>query len=150
MARGTPEGTDVSPRMSRGVANTDVTPQPDPAGEPSRLLTISEAAGVAGLSRKALARRIERGTLRSVKDSQGRHVVPRAELERAGLLGASGESVHPGGELVVWRDLYERERQEREHAVGRAQELERDLVAIAHAGPIRAMRLRRQLRAKLG
>lgn len=112
-------------------------------------MTISEAAAIAGISRKALARRVERGTLRSVKDAEGRHVVPRAELERAGLLGSDGAPLQPGGELVVWRELYERERQEREQSEARARELERELVAIANAGPIRAMRLRRQLRAKL-
>jgi hypothetical protein len=50
---------------------------------------------------------------------------------------------------VVWRDLYEQERQEREEADAHARELEHDLIAIANAGPIRALRLRRQLRAKL-
>lgn len=125
------------------------TPESDPTGVP-RLLTISQAASLTGLSRKALARRIERGTLRSVKDAEGRHVVPRGELERAQLIGVDGKPGNPGGELVLWRELYERERQEREQMAGRAQELERELVAIANAGPIRAMRLRRHLRARLG
>ncbi len=49
---------------------------------------------------------------------------------------------------MVWRDLYEHERQEREEAAAHARELEHDLIAIANAGPIRALRLRRQLRAK--
>lgn len=126
-------------------------PQTDPAGVP-RLLTISEAASSTGLSRKALTRRIERGSLRAVKDDRGRRVVPRGELERAELLnadGTPGDEGYPGGELVVWRALYEQERQEREEAAAHARELEHDLIAIANAGPIRALRLRRQLRAKL-
>jgi hypothetical protein len=52
-------------------------------------------------------------------------------------------------ELVVWRDLYEQERQEREEADAHARALEHELIAIANAGPIRALRLRRQLRVKL-
>jgi excisionase family DNA binding protein len=50
-----------------------------------RTYTISEAADLTGLSRKAIARRVERGSLRSVVRS-GRRRIPRSELERAGLL----------------------------------------------------------------
>ena len=39
----------------------------------------------------------------------------------------------PGGEVEGWRDLYERERQEHAQARDRADQLERDLVAIANA-----------------
>ena len=84
----------------------------------------------------------------AVKDERGRRVVPRGELERVELLNPDGS---PGDgvprELVIWRDLYEHERQKREEADAHAREL--DLIAIANAGPIRALRLRRQLRAKL-
>lgn len=128
----------------------------------SRLLTIAQASAETGLSAKAIARRIERGTLRAVHDEQGRRVVPRAELDRAGLLGG-GEEGHPDregagmlvplrgspGELVLWRDLYEREREAREELAARERELHAQLVAIANAGPIRAMRLRRQARRQL-
>jgi len=133
-----------------------------PAGAP-RLLTITQAVAETGLSAKAIARRIERGTLRAVHDEQGRRVVPRAELDRAGLL-TGGEEGNPGGELVLWRDLYEREREEhaetREQLTARADEerrrsdqlaaradqLHADLATIANAGPVRAWRLRRALR----
>jgi len=37
-------------------------------------------------------------------------VVPRPELERAGLLGQG----NTGGALVVWRELYEREQREQQ------------------------------------
>lgn len=120
----------------------------DPAGTP-RLLTIAEAASATGASTKAIARRIERGTLRAVHDNQGRRVVPRTELERVGLLNEDGEPGNPGGELVIWRDLYQQERANRETADQRALTLERDLVAIANAGPLRALKLRRQLRRDL-
>lgn len=117
----------------------------DDAGPP-RLLTISEAAALTGLTRRAMAKRVERGTVRTVKDQRGWRVVPRAELERLGLLGAG----HPqGGDVVVWRELYDQTRQERDNAQLRARELELELVAIANAGPIRAARLRRHLRSKL-
>jgi excisionase family DNA binding protein len=143
--------TDSSPAPQTDHDGVPPTPEADPNGVP-RLLTISEAASATGLSRKALTRRIERGSLRSVKDERGRRVVPRGELERADLLnldGTPGDEGSPGGELVIWRDLYEHERLEREEADAHARDLEHDLIAITNAGPIRALRLRRQLRAKL-
>jgi len=48
-------------------------------------LTLSDAAIACGVSRKALARRVERGTLQSVVDDAGRRRVPLAELKRCGL-----------------------------------------------------------------
>jgi excisionase family DNA binding protein len=51
-----------------------------------RTYTITEAAEATGLSRKAIARRVERGSLRSVVRN-GRRRIPRSELVRAGLLG---------------------------------------------------------------
>lgn len=51
-----------------------------------RTYTITEAADATGLSRKAIARRVERGSLRSVVRN-GRRRIPRSELMRAGLLG---------------------------------------------------------------
>jgi excisionase family DNA binding protein len=50
-----------------------------------RTYTVSEAAELTGLSRKALARRIERGSLRCVV-RDGRRRIPLAELIRAGLV----------------------------------------------------------------
>jgi hypothetical protein len=50
-----------------------------------RTYTISEAAEVTGISRKALARRIERGSLQCVV-RDGRRRIPLAELVRVGLL----------------------------------------------------------------
>ena len=55
-----------------------------------RTYTIAEAAELVGLSRKALARRIERGSIRSVVRN-GRRLIPRSELVRAGLLREEGE-----------------------------------------------------------
>jgi excisionase family DNA binding protein len=50
-----------------------------------RTFTVSEAAELTGLSRKALARRIERGSIRCVV-RDGRRRIPVAELVRVGLL----------------------------------------------------------------
>jgi excisionase family DNA binding protein len=64
-----------------------------------RTYTIAEAADLTGLSRKAIARRVERGSLRSVVRN-GRRRIPRSELARAGLLdGPAGEAPlgNPGG-----------------------------------------------------
>ncbi len=152
------------------MTDPDPTPTPDSAGSlaESRLLTVAEAAAATGLSRKVITGRMDRGTLRVVKDDLGTRRVPRAELQRTGLLDASHPAESPNesrGELVIWRDLYERERQEhddtRERLTDRADEerrrgdqaeasaaeLRAQLAAIANAGPIRAMRLRRALRA---
>jgi excisionase family DNA binding protein len=56
-----------------------------------RNLTITEAAELTGLSRKAIARRVERGSIRSVLRS-GRRLIPRSELIRVGLLPPAGYS----------------------------------------------------------
>ncbi len=55
-----------------------------------RTYTISEAAEVTGLSRKAISRRIERGSLRSLVRN-GRRRIPRSELVRAGILPEDAE-----------------------------------------------------------
>lgn len=117
-----------------------------------RLLTPAEAAQLTGVSRKQITGRMDRGTLRVVRDEAGTRRVPRAELVRAGLLNEShpGKSQsESGGGLVIWRDLYERERDERAVAERQHAELRAQLAAIAHAGPIRAMRLRREARGRL-
>jgi excisionase family DNA binding protein len=54
-----------------------------------RTLTITEAAELTGLSRKAIARRVERGSIRSVLRS-GKRSIPRSELLRVGLLPPEG------------------------------------------------------------
>jgi len=62
-----------------------------------RTYTVSEAADLTGLSRKALARRIERGSLRCVI-RDGRRRIPLAELVRVGLVEAeehAGEEFDP-------------------------------------------------------
>lgn len=122
-------------------------PDAVPAGA-HRLLTIAQAAAETSLSAKAIARRIERGTLFALRDKRGRRVVPLCELERAGLL-SHGHARVPAGELVIWRELYERERESRERLAVRERELHAQLAAIANAGPIRAMRLRRDVRRRL-
>jgi hypothetical protein len=102
-----------------------------------RTYTIAEAAELTGLSRKAIARRLERGSLRSLVRN-GRRLVPRSELVRAGLMtedGAAPEhaavapSPVPGGETgspevmlaALMRELLDRlERQGNEIASYRA------------------------------
>jgi excisionase family DNA binding protein len=61
-----------------------------------RTYTISEAADLTGLSRKAIARRVERGSLRSVMRN-GRRRIPRSELVRNGLLEDTEKRPPPGG-----------------------------------------------------
>jgi excisionase family DNA binding protein len=56
-----------------------------------RTYTIAEAAEVTGLSRKAISRRVERGSLRSLVRN-GRRRIPRSELVRAGLLAEDAET----------------------------------------------------------
>jgi excisionase family DNA binding protein len=61
-----------------------------------RTYTIAEAAELTGLSRKAVARRIERGSLRSLVRN-GRRLVPRSELVRAGLVPDEGAAPESAG-----------------------------------------------------
>jgi excisionase family DNA binding protein len=63
----------------------------------NRNLTITEAAELTGLSRKAIARRVERGSVRSVLRS-GRRLIPRSELARVGLLPSEGNG---GAEMLT-------------------------------------------------
>lgn len=109
-----------------------------------RTYTISEAADLTGVSRKAIARRVERGSLRSVVRN-GRRRIPRSELVRAGLLDDGSQRAPrsgpaspplprpgPGGELAeverpedmlsgLFREVLDRfERQSQEIAQYRA------------------------------
>jgi excisionase family DNA binding protein len=61
-----------------------------------RTYTITEAADLTGLSRKAIARRVERGSLRSVVRN-GRRRIPRSELVRNGLLEDTEKRPPAGG-----------------------------------------------------
>jgi excisionase family DNA binding protein len=56
-----------------------------------RTYTISEAAELTGLTRKAVTRRVERGSLRSLV-RRGRRLIPRSELVRAGLIPPEADS----------------------------------------------------------
>jgi excisionase family DNA binding protein len=71
-----------------------------------RTYTIKEAAELTGLSQKAIARRVERGSLRSLVRG-GRRLIPRAELVRAELVPAEGDIGESGFEpleLLPHRD----------------------------------------------
>ena len=65
-----------------------------------RTLTIREAAAATGLGVKALQRRIERGTLRSVL-RDGRRLIPATELLRSGLLPSTSPMRNPS-EDATW------------------------------------------------
>jgi len=132
-------------------------------------LTLAQAAEQTGLTAAALARRVERGTLRAVL-IDGKRRVPVSELERAGLLAGDQERDELGqlrADLAAARALTQRaeataktevDAHERtkvalaEHAAtaktaqAQTDELRADLDAIVKAGPIRALRLRRAIR----
>jgi len=55
--------------------------QPEGQDKPARTLTIAQAALEVGISRKAMERRVERGSVKSVLRG-GRRMVPRSELAR--------------------------------------------------------------------
>jgi Helix-turn-helix domain len=123
---------------------------------PKRTYTIAEASELTGLSRKALARRVERGSLRSVVRN-GRRLIPRSELVRAGLVVEEREergtergstdlpAVTGDSEtalVLLMRDLMERvERQANELAQFRA--------LTVQAESLRAERELAELRARL-
>lgn len=75
----------ASPGRS-GVARAERVPMTPPS-EP-RTLTLQEAAAACGTTARALQRRIDRGTLRSVLVNDRRRV-PVSELVRVGLLAAA-------------------------------------------------------------
>jgi excisionase family DNA binding protein len=56
-------------------------------------LTIAEAAERTGLTHKAVRNRVDRGHLRAVL-RDGTRRIPLSELERAGLLGSTGEAAN--------------------------------------------------------
>jgi hypothetical protein len=54
--------------------------------DPDRIVTLTDAALLAGCSRKSLERRVERGSLAVMRDAQGRRAVRVADLMRAGIV----------------------------------------------------------------
>ena len=137
--------------------------------------TTAEAARLTGTTVRALRKRIERGTLRAARGGGGWRI-PRSELERAGLhisapvpatelVRELAETIRrQERELIALRALPAKveqhrrtlaaldvERQEAQRRAAQsdaeAQALRAEVEQIAAAGPIRALRLRRKLRA---
>jgi excisionase family DNA binding protein len=137
--------------------------------------TTAEAARLTGTTVRALRKRIERGTLRAARAGEGWRI-PRSELERAGLHMAApaaatelvrelAETIRrQERELAALRALpakvdqhrrslaaLDGERQAAELRAAQSQAeadaLRAEVNQIAAAGPIRALRLRRKLRA---
>ena len=137
-----------------------------------RSYTVREAAKACGVSYQAMRTRVDRGQLQVIKRN-GTRRIPERELEEAGLLGGptNPEVVHLRSENAELRqelqamralparveaerearermeEAFHQERAERQAADEAARELQSQLEEIAAAGPIRALRLRRKLRA---
>ena len=137
-----------------------------------RSYTVREAANACGVSYQAMRTRVDRGQLQVIK-RDGIRRIPERELEKAGLLGGPtdpavvhlrSENAELRQELQAMRALparveaerearermeeaFHQERAERQAADEAARELQSQLEEIAAAGPIRALRLRRKLRA---
>ena len=60
------------------------------------MLTLTDAATLAGCSRKALERRVERGSLVATRDTDGQRRVRAADLLRAGLVTLAPACVETG------------------------------------------------------
>lgn len=86
----------------------------------STLMSIRDAARASGLSPKALRRRIERGTLRSVLVG-GRRRIPVDDLVRRGLMAGPDDPARVAGRM--------REEDE-EQIAGRLQSLESRVAAL--------------------
>jgi hypothetical protein len=138
-----------------------------------RSYTVREAAEACGISYQAMRTRVDRGQLQVIK-RDGTRRITESELEATGLLGVSSdpevvrlrsENAQLRQELQSMRALparieVEREalermeqafhqaRAERQVADQGAQAIRAQLEEIAAAGPIRALRLRRKLRAE--
>lgn len=69
-------------------------------GGPPIAVTVGEASRMTGATVKAIRRRIERETLRSVLGADGKRRIPVSELRRAGLLVGEGNALGPVGERV--------------------------------------------------
>ncbi len=165
----------ASPVLSPVVARSGAGDTGSPANlNGVETYSTAEAARLTDITVRALRKRIERGTLRAVRRDDGWRI-PRSELERAGLrIGPAaepGELVREltdtirrqERELTQLRALPQRvadqarrldveqaarataERQAQAAAAQRA-ELAAELDELAAAGPIRAWRLRRELR----
>lgn len=135
--------------------------------------TVREAAAVCGISYQAMRTRVDRGQLQVIK-RDGTRRITESELETAGLLGASSdpevvrlraENTQLRQELQSMRTLparieaehealermeqaFHQARAEKQAADQGAQTIRTQLEEIAAAGPIRALRLRRKLRAE--
>lgn len=62
------------------------------------MITLADAAALAGCSRKSLERRVERGSLGVTMDHRGRRAVRVADLLRAGLLSVVPTGAEAGGD----------------------------------------------------
>jgi len=155
-ATGVPPGA-----ANESIPGTDPTEAPSPAAGDSprsfgpELVTLSEAHAITGVSRKALARRVERQTLPSKKNEAGEIVVAKASLRSLGLLADDGspgpeatpapppaartgaadrpQVPTPGREIVVWRELVDEQKARAERAEDRAEEAERRATAAESA-----------------
>lgn len=155
-----PSPTPAEPTADESAddAADDATPNTGDGGGPrpigGGMLTLTEASAVTGLTRKSLARRVERGTIPSRKiDMEGKGeviVIARASLEALGLLGKDGSPgpeatkaaaasppraaggaapapAHvpaPSREVVVWRELVDTERERAKRAEDHARDAE--------------------------
>lgn len=135
--------------------------------------TVREAAEICGISYQAMRTRVDRGQLQVIK-RDGTRRITEGELETAGLLGGSSdpeivrlrsENAELRQKLRAMRALparieaerevrdrmeqaFHQARAERQAADQGAQAIQTQLEEIAAAGPIRALRLRRKLRAE--
>ncbi len=133
---------------------------------------MREAAEACGVSYQAMRTRVDRGQLEVIK-RDGTRRIPEVELEKTGLLGGPtdpevvqlrSENAELRQELRTMRVLparveaerearermeeaFHQARTEKQSADQTAKELQAQLEKIASAGPIRALRLRRKLRA---
>ena len=139
--------------------------------------TIREAAEKCGVTYQAMRKRVDRGTLQTVK-KEGVRRIPRSELERAGLWpGSTLADEELRKENEQHRQLTEQaqstaeaERKAREAAEAaasqaraerlaaeqqasankeKAEKLRAELEEVSNAGPIKAWRLRRQIKERL-
>ena len=62
-------------------------------------LTIAESSRATGVSEKAVRHRVDRGQLRKVKGKDGLIRIPRADLERLGLLAGGSVTLEGVGEV---------------------------------------------------
>lgn len=153
-----------SPR-ARPVGMTKYEPMSDATDTPQQLtdrhtdlLTITDAAKELGVSRRRVERLVQAGavdTMRQERNGKAVHLIHRVVLPAIRAKLAAQPSGVPAGEpaslaLTLLTERAEKAETERDDLRQERDELRVELAAVTNASGIRAWKLKRQIRQRLG